>query len=234
MRKENTSKKSGFQSKQAPETIHLAQANNGGCPISLLEIDYVIMFQSVEAPQKEPMREQALIPDDNFDIVTDKHAGILVKLNRANMDPNEKFKIVWYDAEAKERVYQRQCFHQPLKKHAMELEDLKEECIFTKAFLRKKRLYKLFPILFHFNNKKFKNYKINVLLYSDKYADNPKCYKIKTFSVKAFDLGSLHIGLTRIKKSNNNNPKKKLIYSTVVPKKESKNSKSVDLEGEFY
>ena len=161
-------------------------------------------FQSQQAPQKEPMREQALIPDDNFDIVTDKHAGILVKLNRANMDPNEKFKIVWYNAEANERVYQRQCFHQPLKKHAMELTDLNEECIFTKDSFRKKRLYKLFPILFHFNNKKFENYKINVLLYSDKYANNQKYHKIKTFSVKAFDSGYLNIGLTRIKKSNNN------------------------------
>ena len=204
LRAGNTSKKSGFQSQQAPETIHLAQANNGGCPISMPEIDYVTMFQSVEAPQKEPMREQALIPDDNFDIVTDKHAGILVKLNRANMDPNEKFKIVWYNAETKEKIHHEQCFHPPLKKHTMEFANLKEECIFTKDSLKKKRLYKLFPIFFHFNNKKFENYKINVLLYSDKYADNPKCYKIKTFSVKAFDSGYLNIGLTRIKKSNNN------------------------------
>ena len=30
------------------------------------------------------------------------------------------------------------------------------------------------------------------------------------------------------------NPKKKLIYSTIVPKKESKNSKSLDSEGKFY
>ena len=198
LRTGNTSKKSGFQSQQAPETIHLAQANNGGCPISMPEIDYVTMFQSVEAPQKEPMREQALIPDDNFDIVTDKYAGILVKLKEANMDPNERFKIVWYNAWADEKVYHKQCFHQPLKKHDMELVDEKEKCVFKKKSLGEEGLYKLFPIIFLRNNKKFKNYKINVLLYSSKYFKNQKCHKTKTFNVTAFDLNYLDVGLTRI------------------------------------
>ena len=199
LRTESTSKKSGFQSHQAPETIHLAQAsNNSGCPISMPEIDYVTMFQSVEAPQKEPMRKQAKKPNDNFDIVTDKYAGILVKLKEANMDPNERFKIVWYNAWADEKVYHKQCFHQPLKKHDMELVDEKEKCVFKKKSLGEEGLYKLFPIIFLRNNKKFKNYKINVLLYSSKYFKNQKCHKTKTFNVTAFDLNYLDVGLTRI------------------------------------
>ena len=197
LRTESTSKKSAFQSQQDPETIHLARAsnNNSGCPISMPEIEYVTMFQSVEAPQKEYIKNQKKIPYNKFDIVTGKPAGLLVKLQKENMDSREKFNMVWkIRGGEKEFKY---CFHQPFKEHGMQLIE-SDKCVFTRDSLEQQGDYKLFPIKEFAHNKKElpKFYKLQVLLYSDKYKQ--ECHKTKTFSLNAFDLETMKIGFTRI------------------------------------
>ena len=54
--------------------LMLAQANSrsGNCPVSMPRIKSAVVFQSVEAPQIEPMRAQAKFPYNNYDLVMGK------------------------------------------------------------------------------------------------------------------------------------------------------------------
>ena len=73
--------------------VQLAQI--GACPVSMPEMQAVVVFQSVEAPQIESIDEQADVPYDNYDLVSGKPAGILITLDQAGMSRTKEFALAF-------------------------------------------------------------------------------------------------------------------------------------------
>ena len=64
--------------------IQLAESriSTGKCLVHVPSIKSTVMFQSVEAPQIEPMDEQKHPPYDNYDLVRGKRAGVLSRIRK--------------------------------------------------------------------------------------------------------------------------------------------------------
>ena len=181
-------------------SIQLAQANtSGSCPISMPEIRSIPVFQSVEAPQIEPMNQQAYPPYDNYDLVWGKPAGILVVLGQADMDKKAGFNLDVFIAG--DTDYNYNCFHEPLKKTMKEGSE--EECHFTLSFLKKEGFLKFFPLPMNarfLRNKK--GVKTTVSLYPTGYDKNPACLKEWSFNINTVQTGILSLKWARIKGDN--------------------------------
>ena len=98
--------------------LQVAQVSNssGRCPVSMPEIRSAIVFQSVEAPQKDPIDQQELQKDPNnpsftsYDLVYRKPAGVLIELD--NFHGSIEMFNLSLNIKGKPEV--SECFHNPL------------------------------------------------------------------------------------------------------------------------
>ena len=132
LRTGNTSKKSGFQSHQAPETIHLAQAsNNSGCPSFMPKIKSIKVFQSVESPQIEPLDQQEFQTDLNnpkfssYDLISRKPAGVLVEIEGLHPYNIPSFHLSLKIKNKSISKSINKCFHEPIFLFKFETKPLK-------------------------------------------------------------------------------------------------------------
>ena len=194
----------------SPENIiQVAQVNSSTrCPFRLPNIKSTIIFQSVEAPQIEPIEEQDS-PYDNYDLVMGKPASLLVQLDRQGMDKKQEFAMdVLISKHSK---YLEKCFHTPMK--GTFKEDEEDWCFFTKKNLRsdahrkkgKDHYYKFFqlPMNESFLNKGNKSdHLVSVAVYPRGYHKNSACIKKKKFNINIIKTQDLNISFTKINKKN--------------------------------
>ena len=184
---------------------HLALAplkvSSGNCPVSMPHIKSAVVFQSVEAPQIEPMNKQEFQIDPNnpdfksYDLVMRKPAGVLIKLKAAEMDRNKEFAM---DIRiSSDNKYGRRCFHEPMKEVMRERQT--DFCFFNQSDLSKEGIFKFFPLPMekHSLNKEGR-YFIDLTLYPRGYANNKKCRTEKEIEINIIKTHDLKLGLTRI------------------------------------
>ena len=164
LRTGNTSKKSGFQSHQAPETIHLAQAsNNSGCPSFMPKIKSIKVFQSVESPQIEPLDQQEFQTDLNnpkfssYDLIPRKPAGVLVEIEGLHPYNIPSFHLSLKKRQA--RKFINKCFHDPLNGKIMK-EGTQTDCSFSLS--QGFREYKFIPFPSILRGNKTKTYSLTL------------------------------------------------------------------------
>ena len=194
-------------------SIQLAQANTSRkCPVSMPEIKQAVVFQSVEAPQVEPMNKQAHPPYDNYDLVWKKPAGIVVELDQANMDKKAGFNLdVFIDGD---NDYIYNCFHNPLREFM--IEGAEDTCHFTLSYLKTEGFLKFFPL--PMNTEFLRNrtgLRITVTLYPYGYEKKPDCLKKESFNIKTTDTGRLRLIWTRIVGNRKNCSYKPSLFSRV-------------------
>ena len=104
------------------ENLQMAQADasSANCPV-MPQIKSAVVFQSVEAPQIEPMSRQALLPYNDYDLVMGKPAGVLVELNAGRMDRGKEFAMDLFISD--DTNYRRKCFHKALRGEMREGEE---------------------------------------------------------------------------------------------------------------
>ena len=167
----------GSELKTSSDTnLQLSQSNTGSrnCPISMPRIRSAIVFQSVEAPQIEPMSQQDQFPYNNYDLVMGKQAGVLVRLGRIEMDRRKEFAIDL--TISGENKYRDKCFHEPMKGEMREGQE--DFCFFTIGDLRKEGDYKFFPLPMNENllNKDGITRSVKLTLYPRGYGNNKSCH----------------------------------------------------------
>lgn len=183
----------------APNT---AYAQTGSCPVSMPEIKSAIVFQSVEAPQIEPMNRQEYQHDpDNpsfksYDLVMRKPAGVLVELAGANMDRNKEFALDMFITG--DNKYRNQCFHEALKGEMIKGEE--DYCFFTKDNLKAEGYHKLFPLPMKEDilNREVKDISIQMSLYPRGYSNNKSCLKRTFFNLSVIKTPALKLGFSGI------------------------------------
>lgn len=190
----------------------LQMAQSRSCP-AMPRIKSAIVFQSVEAPQIEPMHEQEFQIDSsnpdfkNYDLVMDKPAGILIHLEenfRTQREMNNEFRIALYIGKEGNQRYSNGCFHDNLY-DIMRSENI-EYCSFTGNSLEARGYYKFFPLpMFSLSFEDFLkqgNTDIPVrlaLLYR-----YDEIYKTeKTFKINLIKTHNLKLGFSRINGGNN-------------------------------
>ena len=198
-----TSHLAGNQANTASKPLQLAQAGgSSGCPMRIPKIRSAVVFQSVEAPQIEPMSKQDHPPYDDYDLVRVKHAGILIRLFPHSIRRNKRVAVALHIDN--EKFYSR-CFHKPFNGEMKQGNE--KNCSFTKDDLRKDGYYKFFPLpmLEEIMNRKKKNLPIKVILYPTRYRTNTDCWNTKTVRVNIKQTPGLELALTRIKPGRNCN-----------------------------
>ena len=173
--------------------LQVAQASNrsGRCP-SMPEIKSAVVFQSVKAPQIEPMNRQAHLPYNNYDLVMKKPAGVLVHLDGAGMDRNRKFAMdLFISGDDK---YINKCFHTPLAGEMIRRRD--SFCSFTHSH----QIFKFFPLPMRSEilDREIKNLPIKLTLYPIGYKNDKKCHQEKIFKIKIIKTNFLKLGFTQI------------------------------------
>ncbi|MCY4512908.1 MAG: hypothetical protein OXB86_04400, partial [Bdellovibrionales bacterium] len=161
----------------------------GKCPVHVPKIKSAVVFQSVMAPQIEPMNEQKHPPYDNYELVMGKRAGILVKLEKGFRE-NKSFSLNLY---IRKKFYHSKCFHKPFSGN-MIYNQLKD-CGFSKRDLERDGYYKflLFPM-----GKPIKKVPVTVVLASNTYHKNKNCRIGKNFRVSIVKTPKLKLGFARI------------------------------------
>ena len=191
-------KKEGLQTTSDSQ---LQVAQSGSCPISMPEMASPVVFQSVEAPQIEPMDEQAPLPYNNYDLVKGKPAGVLIYLREEQMNGNHEFilnlKIHGVSG------FINNCFHSPFI--SVMLNEDQDVCSFTREDLRNEDYYKFIPLPM---NKSFLNregtFTITATIYPRGYNNNRHCLKNnRTFRIKVIETEILDLGFTRINAEDN-------------------------------
>ena len=181
-------------SKTKPSTakpLQLAESriSTGKCLVHVPEIKSTVMFQSVEAPQIEPMNEQEHPPYNNYDLVRGKRAGVLVELGRGFKE-NISFTLKLYVGK---KLYRSKCHHTPLIGQMTNNEFT--DCIFKKSDLDRDGYHKFFPFpLF----KPVKNISVWIVLMPKSYQQNRKCWKGKHSGVSIIETPGLKLGFTGI------------------------------------
>ena len=170
--------------------------NNTSCPVDMPKIISAVVFQSVSAPQIEPMNEQDHPPYNNYDLVMGKPAGVLVKLDRqTKITKNQDFNLVLHISGANK--YHRYCFHEPFNGDMVKGQE--GYCSFTLSDLKKEGRYKFFSLPMNKDNlNREKAFKVTVILYPRKYGDNEKCQLRKDFNMRTIKTYDLKLGFTRI------------------------------------
>lgn len=179
-------------------SIQIAQSGSQSdrCPISMPKIKSAVVFQSVEAPQIEPMSKQAHPPYNNYDLVMGKPAGVLIQLDTKTMDTKKEFAMDLFVAG--DSKYLDKCFHEPF---AGDMKDGQQDfCFFTKNDLRFEGNYKFFPLPMNEEllNLEKENLSITATLYPRGYSEDQRCLKEKTFRISIIYTGGLKLGFTRI------------------------------------
>ena len=193
--------------KETASSANLQITQSISCP-AMPRIKSAIVFQSVSAPQIEPMNEQEFQTDPNnpdfksYDLVMDKPAGILIQLEenfRSQMEMDNEFRIALYIGKADNQVYANSCFHDRLY-DVMRREDI-EYCSFTGNSLESRGYYKFFPLpMFSLSFDSFLiqgNTDIPVRL-ALSYRYNERCQTEKTFKINLIKTHNLKLGFTRI------------------------------------
>ena len=195
--KDNSASSIRKQTKSSSEALQLVQAgsSSGNCPISMPQIRTSVVFQSVEAPQIEPMHEQENVPYDNYDLVMGKPGGVLVVLDKANMDIKTRFGLALYIEGDSD--YRYNCFHTPFQ-NSME-KGQENVCYFTESDLSNQGIFKFFPLPM---NEEILNqegeFKISLVLYPWGYSQTPACLKQSDFNINIIKTHNLKLGFTRI------------------------------------
>ncbi|MCZ0932625.1 MAG: hypothetical protein OXJ52_05690, partial [Oligoflexia bacterium] len=108
--------------------------NKSKCPIPMPQIISAVVYQSVEAPQIEPLDQQEFQKDPNkphftsYDLVDRKPAGVLVELGDFK-NPSETFHLS-LNIKDKFEMEVSECFHSPLNGQIMKEMNMKD-CFFT-------------------------------------------------------------------------------------------------------
>ena len=179
------------------KNLQIAQANinSSGCP-TLPHIEYASIFQSVEAPQIEPMNRQPDDPHNHYDLVMGKPAGVLVKLDGKSMAGNRAFAIALYISH--ENRYYYECFHEPMRGVMTKGED--NSCVFTKSYLQRGGDLKFFPL--PMNNswlrQNGRTLSLTLTLYPRGYENKRRCHKKEYFQIKIIKTQNLELAFTRI------------------------------------
>ena len=166
------------------------------CPISMPEIKQAVVFQSVEAPQIEPMEEQAHPPYDNYDLVWNKPAGILVEIDPADMDYDTEFHLATIIFDNFD--YIDKCFHEPFEETM--LEGSEKECYFKLSDLKEKGIYKFFPLPMSTNFLRDRE-KVKIItgLFPKDDSEDWDCLKTKSFNINTIETGKLRLSWARLK-----------------------------------
>ena len=203
------SKGAKTETSSSANQIKMAQVSrpSNKCPVSTPYIQSAIVFQSVEAPQIEPMKKQDYFPYGNYDLVKGKPAGVLVHINRENIDRKKEFALYMYIAGSKR--YIEKCFHSPFASSykngppdplANKDQDF---CFWTRSDLKKEGYHKFFPLPKEILNKKRRNLTVKLVIYPRGYSKNKACLKQSFFRMNVIKTGSLKLGFTRIKARRN-------------------------------
>ena len=184
--------------------LQVAQVSNssGRCPVSMPEIKSAIVFQSVKAPQKDPIDQQELQTDPNnpsftsYDLVYRKPAGVLIELDNFQ-NPQETFHL---SLNIKGKPEVSECFHNPLNGQTM-YEGGQTDCTFKISDLINSN-YKFIP----FPKKDFlprakRSATVIVRLYSKTYdkCETKADFKVNIIKVRLLDLGFTGISDKRCK-----------------------------------
>ena len=183
------------QTKSISDSNATQIAQVGRCPISMPQIRSAVVFQSVEAPQIEPINQQAYLPYDDYDLVMGKPAGILIDLNRARMDRRREFALAF--TIKGERSYRYNCFHVPFNGEMKEGQE--DVCSFTRSDLLREGDSKFFPLPMNeaILNQEGK-FTVRVAFYPRGYNNNPACLKTQDFNINIIKTHSLKLGFTRV------------------------------------
>ena len=182
------------------------------CPISMPEIKQTVVFQSIEAPQIEPMEEQAHPPYDNYDLVWNKPAGILVEIDTADMDYDTEFHLATIIFDNFD--YIDKCFHEPFEETM--LEGSEKDCYFKLSDLKEKGIYKFFPLPMSANFLRDRE-KLRIItgLFPKDDSEDWDCLKTKSFNINTMETGKLSLSWTRLKPYEKNCPYKATPFSKV-------------------
>ena len=176
-------------SPQETSSSFTGSSHSQACP-TMPEIKSAVVFQSVEAPQIEPMDKQNHPPYDEFDMVHKKLGGVFVEIDIANMKKNKEFYLALYIEGEKD--YRYKCFHTP---KGMMIEGQESTCSFTKSNLVNNDS-KFFPLTldksFEGNTKELRAV---VVIYE---GSDTRCQKRKSFKMKIFKTSDFKLGFTRI------------------------------------
>ena len=173
----------------------IQMAQMGRCPVSMPQIQSVVVLQSVEAPQIEPMNQQAFFPFDDYDLVIGKPAGILIDLNRTRMDRTKEFALAFIIKG--EENYRYDCFHVPF--NGVMRRGQEDVCSFMEAHLLQTGNFKFFPLPMNeavLNQKG--EFTVRVVLYPKGYSNNPACLKELDFNINIVETSNLKLAFTRI------------------------------------
>ena len=201
------SKGAKTETSSSANQIQMAQVSRPSkkCPVSTPYIQSAIVFQSVEAPQIEPMKKQDYFPYDNYDLARGKPAGVLVHINRENIDKKKEFALDMYIAGSKR--YIKKCFHSPFassyKNGPPDPLGDQDFCSWTRSDLRREGYHKFFPFPNRILNKERRNLKVTLTIYPRGYSKNKACLKKSSFRMNVIKTGSLKLGFTRIKARRN-------------------------------
>ena len=190
------------QNTEQSNISNLAGGTSSLCPVSMPEIKPIV-FQSVEAPQIEPMNEQAHPPYDNYELVAGKPAGVLIEVDKTGMDKNSEFELDLRVISSDIRL--TKCFHKAFDT-AME-EGKQSSCSFTKDKLVNTGDFKFFPLPMKpssssssylgggWINSSSPSIEVTLRLKKDTLG---YCQKKKTFRVNITKTSNLELGFTRI------------------------------------
>ena len=177
----------GSMLKTSSETpLQVAQANvsSRSCPPSMPEIESVVVYQSVEAPQIEPMNQQKNFPYNDYELVMGKPAGVLVLLDHSIMNRYQEFAMdLLISGNTK---LHRKCFHEPMEGEMRGGEEF--FCSFKREHLRIEGDYKFFPLPMQegWLQKNEVTHSVVLTLYPRGYGNKPYCHQKRSFNIKNY------------------------------------------------
>ena len=201
--KNSSNSSKGAKTKASAKPIKTAQARSQSnkCPIPMPRIQSVIVFQSVEAPQIEPMgqQEEQTNPDKpsfkSYDLANRKPAGVLINLEKSKT-LNKSFKIQLDMTYKNRKKHFSSCFHKPLEPHQKMIDTRQTECWLKESDFKGQTTHKFFG--WHRKNSFLalsKRRDIHVAI-SLKSEDYPACQKTKSFKINIIKVQSVDIGWT--------------------------------------
>ena len=186
----------GSKLKIPDKNLQFAQANISSrrCP-ALPHIRYASVFQSVEAPQIEPMNTQAN-PYNYYDLVMGKPAGVLLQLDERVMDRNREFAMDLFFPH--ENKYHYECFHEPMR--GVMTEGGEDFCLFTQSHLQREGDLKFFPLPMNKPSLKRNGITLSLTLtlYPRGYHNNRRCHQKKQINIRIIETSNLELAFTRI------------------------------------
>ena len=149
------------------------------------------------------MEQEDDIPYDNYDLIWRKPAGVLIELDKANMDKKASFSLALLLEGDTKHIYK--CFHQPFKE--IMTEGSSSVCRFKQSDFKGGEFYKFFPLpMFEEFLRERKNLKVTIKLYPTSYSKTPGCVKDLSFNINTLKTGVLKLRWTRLFSNKDNCP----------------------------